>query len=125
MEDNENERFLEFDWIIFGAALFPFIMIGSYFMGWISFFRICAIPIMVILLWGVVEQFKNARWALGIYHLVLLLIFLEIGYLLMDTIVDGICMGMYVGLIASFIDNIVRQIIIKYKTTNKKDDFAS
>lgn len=106
IEKKQEEKGI--DWFFVSINIIPYIFLGTYFIGWITFFRISAIIILFALIFNSVYEIKNGFIRTGIFHLVVLLIFMEIGYLIMDNFLDGICMGMYVGVIASQIETLLK-----------------
>ena len=109
MEDIEKKQEEKgIDWFLVSIYIVPYIFLGTYFIGWITIFRISAIIILIAMILNSVYEIKNGFLTTGIFHLIVLLVFMEIGYLIMDNYLDGICMGMYVGLIASQIETLVK-----------------
>ena len=109
IDKNQEEKGI--DWFFVSINIIPYIFLGTYFIGWITFFRISAIIILFALIFNSVHEIKNGFITTGIFHLVVLLIFMEIGYLIMDNFLDGICMGMYVGVIASQIETLLKHFL--------------
>ena len=98
------------NWFTIVFYLYPLIMIGFYYLGWITLFRICAIPIIIIFVVNIYGKYRYANWLLVILQLIFFLVFSEIGYIVTKKVLDGICMGCYVSIIIGAIESFIKKI---------------
>lgn len=108
MDKEKTEKSsLEYGLNIF-SYLFPFAMIGSYYMGWYILFRICAIPVLIVFIANVYGKIKYANWLSLLILMSFFLLFSIIGYYLTNSIIDGICMGSFISIISGMIEKMLR-----------------
>lgn len=101
-------------WFTIVFSLYPFLMIGAYYIGWKVLFYVCVIPILLIGIINIIGKFKYANWKYALFAILTLFIMSEIGYLITKNVIDGICMGCYISLIVGVIESFVN------KSRNKK-----
>ena len=122
MEDIEKKQEEKgINWFLVSVYIVPYIFLGTYFVGWITIFRISALIIFIAMFFNSVYEIKSSFISTGIFHLVVILIFMEIGYLIMDNFFDGICMGMYVGVIVGQLETLVKHFLYNKVKQNNKD----
>ena len=84
-------------------------MIGAYYIEWETLFYIGVIPILILCLINIYWKFKHVNFLSGLLPIIYFVIFTEIGYLITNNIIDGVCMGSYVSLIFGAIESLVRK----------------
>ncbi len=90
-------------WIIYP---YPLLMIGMFYIGWKTLFYLGLIPILFLVILGIVSNIKFGNWKQIVITLLTWIIFSEIGYLITDSTLDGICMGCYIALLCASIQNV-------------------
>ncbi len=107
-KDKSNNSRLE-HWLVMFFYLYPFLMIGTYYIEWKTLFYVGIIPMLILFVVNIYWKFKHINFISGILPIVYFIIFSEIGYLITKAIFDGICMGFYVSLIIGSIETIIRK----------------
>ena len=77
------------------VCIYPITMIGAYLIGWKSLFYIGVLPLLGLCIINIVGKFKYGSWIFAILPALILLIVSEIGYIVTNSIIDGICFGVY------------------------------
>lgn len=110
MKNGNSENKRNFSWIDMFFYLYPFIMIGAYFVGYKTLFYIFVIPILIVAGLGLITNLKYSNWKVAVIPVISLLIFSEIAYLITKDIFDGFCMGCYLSLAVGAIVGIIKKI---------------
>ena len=85
-------------------------------MGYLTLFRIVAIPIALMFVWGLYERFKTKDLrTLGVLSTLIAVICVQIGYFMTGNLLDSLCMGCYLMMFYGAIETIYR--IIRSKET--------
>lgn len=96
-------------WFTLIFYLYPFAMIGAYYIGWNTLFYIGVIPIFFLSIVNIYGKFKYANWLTAVLPIIYFVVFSEIGYLITKNILDGVCMGCYVSIIIGTVEIIFRK----------------
>ena len=85
-------------------------------MGYLTLFRIAAIPIALMFVWGLYERFKTKDLrTMGILSTLIAIISVQIGYFMTGNLLDSFCMGCYLMIFCGAIETIYN--IIRNKET--------
>lgn len=111
MEKENKNKFSGFSISVITLYLLPCILIIAYYMGYLTLFRIVAIPIALMFAWGLYERFKTKDLrTLGILSILIAVICAQIGYFMTGSLLDGLCMGCYLMMFYGAIETIYRII---------------
>lgn len=83
--------------------LYPFFVIGLYYLGYSATFYICSFLMLIFELIFLIVRAKYGLWKENLLSLILLFIGSEIGYLMARNIIDGICLGVNLLIIGSMV----------------------
>ena len=115
MKENKY-KFSGFSIFVMILYLLPCLLIIAYYMGYLTLFRIVAIPIALMFVWGLYERFKTKDLrTLGVLSTLIAVICVQIGYFMTGNLLDSLCMGCYLMMFYGAIETIYR--IIRSKET--------
>lgn len=116
MEKENKNKFSGFSILVITLYLLPCLLIIAYYMGYLTLFRIVAIPIALMFVWGLYERFKTKDLrTLGVLSTLIAVICVQIGYFMTGNLLDSLCMGCYLMMFYGAIETIYR--IIRSKET--------
>lgn len=116
MEKENKNKFSGFSILVITLYLLPCLLIIAYYMGYLTLFRIVAIPIALMFVWGLYERFKTKDLrTLGVLSSLIAVICVQIGYFMTGNLLDSLCMGCYLMMFYGAIETIYR--IIRSKET--------
>ena len=111
MEKDNKNKFSGFSILVITLYLLPCLVIIAYYMGYLTFFRIAAIPIELMFVWGLYERFKTKDLrTLGLLSTLIAVICVQIGYFMTGNLLDSLCMGCYLMMFYGAIETIYRII---------------
>jgi hypothetical protein len=113
MEKNKGKfkKIETFDVVVLLLYVLPLIFVAGYYLGYVTAFRIVALIIGLMFLWSVYERLKNRDLrTMGILSLVIFLICAQLGFLITNSIIDGVCMGCYLAMAFGAIESIYHKI---------------
>ncbi len=111
MEKENKNKFSGFSILVITLYLLPCLLIIAYYMGYLTLFRIAAIPIALMFVWGLYERFKTKDLrTLGILSTLIAVICVQIGYFMTGNLLDSLCMGCYLMMFYGAIETIYRII---------------
>ena len=116
MEKDNKNKFSGLSIFVITLYLLPCLLIIAYYMEYLTIFRIAAIPIALMFVWGLYERFKTKDLrTFGVLSTLIAVICMQIGYFMTDNLLDSLCMGCYLIMFYGAIETIYR--IIRSKET--------